>query len=347
MGRAVGIAAAGTVAATFVLLVAGGLVTSLEVGLSVPDWPRTFDEGMLTTAMRDLPRDAQVEHTHRLLGAAVGCCTLLLAACALVSDARRPVRAWAAVAVGAVIAQGVLGGLRVTERSVAWAMVHAALAQAFFALVVGLATVTAATWATAARRPGDPAGPAPAGACAAAAGLCYAQTLLGVLTRHTGAFGIAHAHLLGALVTLGAVALAASRATGYAALRGPAAAALGILVCQLGLGLGAWALAFPAGVAGGTAPAAVAVATAHVAGGAALLGCLVVLALRARAVGATAVGIDEPLEYSKVSPGLSTGCSPTTPMPRTSCTWLSASVMIQCRLTSCAEVLPLLVMRMV
>ena len=62
---------------------------------------------------------------------------------------------------------------------------------------------------------------------------------------------------------------------------------------------------------------------------------------------ATAVGIDEPLEYSNVSPGFNTGCSPTTPMPRTSCTWLSASVMIQWRLTSCAETLPLFVMRMV
>src|SRR4051812_38016686 len=61
----------------------------------------------------------------------------------------------------------------------------------------------------------------------------------------------------------------------------------------------------------------------------------------------TAVGIDEPLEYSNVSPGLSTGCSPTTPMPRTSCTWLSASVMIQWRLTSCALTSPWLVIRMV
>jgi hypothetical protein len=48
-----------------------------------------------------------------------------------------------------------------------------------------------------------------------------------------------------------------------------------------------------------------------------------------------------------VSPGLSTGCSPTTPIPRTSWTWLSASVMIQWRLKSCAVTAPLLVMRMV
>ena len=43
-----------------------------------------------------------------------------------------------------------------------------------------------------------------------------------------------------------------------------------------------------------------------------------------------------PLVYSKLSPGFSSGCWPTTPSPFTSCTLLLASVMIQCRLISCA-----------
>ena len=50
-----------------------------------------------------------------------------------------------------------------------------------------------------------------------------------------------------------------------------------------------------------------------------------------------------PLVYSKLSPGFSTGCLPTTPCPRTSWTRFSASVMIQCRLTSCAVTLPVFV----
>ncbi|MND01512.1 hypothetical protein D3C83_205370 [compost metagenome] len=54
-----------------------------------------------------------------------------------------------------------------------------------------------------------------------------------------------------------------------------------------------------------------------------------------------------PLVYSKLSLGLSSGCSPTTPGPRTSCTWFSASVMIQWRLTSWAATVPVLVIVMV
>jgi len=43
------------------------------------------------------------------------------------------------------------------------------------------------------------------------------------------------------------------------------------------------------------------------------------------------VGSGTPLVYSKRSPGASTGCSPTTPSPRTIWRWPVASVMIQCR----------------
>src|SRR6476620_6244646 len=50
------------------------------------------------------------------------------------------------------------------------------------------------------------------------------------------------------------------------------------------------------------------------------------------------------LVYSNSSPGRSTGCAPTTPSPRTSCTSPSASVMIQWRLSSFAVTVPLLAM---
>src|SRR6202011_3728834 len=57
----------------------------------------------------------------------------------------------------------------------------------------------------------------------------------------------------------------------------------------------------------------------------------------------TAVSRCVPLLYSKLSPGLSRGCCPTTPRPLTSTTLLLASVMTQCRLTSCAGTVPELV----
>jgi hypothetical protein len=60
-----------------------------------------------------------------------------------------------------------------------------------------------------------------------------------------------------------------------------------------------------------------------------------------------AVGSGTPEVYSKRSPGASTGCSPTTPSPRTSCLRPAASVMIQCRVRSCTVSSPVLVMTMV
>jgi len=51
-----------------------------------------------------------------------------------------------------------------------------------------------------------------------------------------------------------------------------------------------------------------------------------------------------PLVYSKLSPGLSKGCLPMTPRPRTSCISLLASVMIQCREISCAGMSPVFLM---
>ena len=41
-----------------------------------------------------------------------------------------------------------------------------------------------------------------------------------------------------------------------------------------------------------------------------------------------------PLVYSNFSPGFSTGCSPTTPFPRTSCNVPLASMIFQCLFTS-------------
>src|SRR5947209_20557038 len=59
------------------------------------------------------------------------------------------------------------------------------------------------------------------------------------------------------------------------------------------------------------------------------------------------VGNGTPEVYSKRSPGASTGCSPITPSPHTSCLRPVPSVMIQCRVLSCTVSRPELVMTMV
>ena len=65
--------AAFVVAATAILIFAGGLVTSTGSGLSVPDWPNTFGTNMFLYPLgpRAAP-DVFLEHSHRLFGTLVG-----------------------------------------------------------------------------------------------------------------------------------------------------------------------------------------------------------------------------------------------------------------------------------
>ena len=64
---------------TFVLLLAGGLVTTYRVGMAVNDWPTTFGYSMLSYPLDEMLENAGVaqEHSHRLLGTLVGILTLI------------------------------------------------------------------------------------------------------------------------------------------------------------------------------------------------------------------------------------------------------------------------------
>jgi cytochrome c oxidase assembly protein subunit 15 len=131
-----------TVAMTLLLIFIGGLVTSTDSGLSVPDWPLSY--GML---MPPMVGGVFFEHGHRMAASFVGLLTLVLAVWTSLRETRRNVRllAWAALAV--VIAQGVLGGLTVLfllPRAVSVA--HACLAQTFFCLVIALAFSLSREW---------------------------------------------------------------------------------------------------------------------------------------------------------------------------------------------------------
>src|SRR5262245_34468688 len=176
--------AATLAAATVCLIAAGGLVTSTESGLSVPDWPTTYGQNPFTFPPSKWVGGIRFEHTHRLIASAVGLATVVLA----IWLARREPRAWVRrlgwLALAAVVAQGVLGGMTVlfllpTAISVA----HACLAQTFLCLAVTLAVVTSPRWIEGAPDVSNPV----SRAAAALAGLVFLQLLVGAVMRHTKA----------------------------------------------------------------------------------------------------------------------------------------------------------------
>jgi cytochrome c oxidase assembly protein subunit 15 len=288
-----------TAAATLGLIFAGGLVTSTESGLSVPDWPTTYGWNMFTFPISKWVGGIRFEHTHRLIASAVGFLTILLAIALARREPRRWVRRLGYAALAVVVAQGLLGGITVlfllpTGVSVA----HACLAQTFFCLVVTIAVVTSPRWkdrVVAGPRLLFAANPV-ARAAAAAGAAVFLQLLVGAVMRHTKAglaipdfplaFGrlvppirsfpvaIHFAHRLGALVVATLVGVCVVRAirSGRPGLK-RFSLALGVLVLvQIGLG-GLTVLT----------QKSVAITTAHVATGALILGGTLVLGLASMA----------------------------------------------------------------
>ncbi len=282
-------------ASTLLLIAAGGMVTSTNSGLSVPDWPNTYGRFMFSFPMKDMVGGILYEHGHRMIASTVGFLTIILAVWLWKVDPRRWMRRLGAVALAAVIVQGVLGGITVLYFLPAPVSVaHAGLAEIFFCLTVAIAVFTSPRWINA------PAVPAGDGTLRALAGvttsLVFVQILLGATMRHTGAglaipdfplaFGrlvphvwnmgvaIHYAHRVGAvIVSLLVLALAGHvvyHHRGRRELTRPAALLLLLVAAQVTLG------AFV--ILSGKQPI---INTAHVANGALVLVTSLVLTLHA------------------------------------------------------------------
>jgi heme a synthase len=132
--------------ATLLLICSGGMVTSKGVGLAVPDWPTTFGYNMFLFPVSKWVGGIFFEHTHRLIASTVGLLTIVLAVWIWRADERRWLRNLGFAALGAVIIQGVLGGLRVTLLKDEIGIFHACLAQAFFGMLVVITLATSALW---------------------------------------------------------------------------------------------------------------------------------------------------------------------------------------------------------
>ena len=214
---------------TMCLILVGGVVTSAEAGLSVPDWPNSYGWNMFLFPFSKMVGGIYYEHAHRLIGSLVGLETLVLFVWLWLRPPMRrtverrrsewaegegceiPNRKYSWVGTAAfvlVCVQGFLGGARVflvdefghsaTEKI---AVVHAAHAQVFL-LVIGMLA-----WYL--RR--QSAGSGVPGKLKEGGGLVVlgwmsvgllvlvlAQTVAGAMYRHLGGVGVLGIHVAGA-----------------------------------------------------------------------------------------------------------------------------------------------------
>jgi heme a synthase len=173
------------VACTVLLIAAGGMVTSTGSGLAVPDWPNTYGQFMFSFPLDKMVGGIYYEHGHRMIASTVGFLTIILAVWTWKVDPRRWVRRLGVAALGAVILQGLLGGLTVLFLLPAPVSIgHAGLAQLFFCITVSLALFTSPRWREAPDAVDDPTLRRVA---ATTTVMIYCQILLGATMRHIGA----------------------------------------------------------------------------------------------------------------------------------------------------------------
>jgi cytochrome c oxidase assembly protein subunit 15 len=174
-----------TCVATLLLICSGGMVTSKNVGLAVPDWPTTFGYNMFLFPVSKWVGGILFEHTHRLMGSVVGFLTIMLTIWLWVREDRRWVRNLGVIALVGVILQGILGGLRVTMMKDEIGIFHACVAQAFLGLLVVIALATTRFWQVMdCRASVSDANPMVARLALAITIAIYVQLALGATMRH-------------------------------------------------------------------------------------------------------------------------------------------------------------------
>ncbi len=171
-------------AATVLLICSGGMVTSKGAGLAVPDWPTTFGYNMFFFPFSQWVGGIFFEHTHRLIASVIGFLSIILACWLALSKVARWLKVLGWVSLGAVVLQGVLGGLRVTLLKDQIGIFHACLAQGFLALLVIIALGTSPFWQRLQRHATAMPKHSWAVLALAITGLIYGQLALGATMRH-------------------------------------------------------------------------------------------------------------------------------------------------------------------
>ena len=172
-------------ASTLLLIFAGAMVTSTGSGLAVPDWPTTYGENMFTFPMSKWVGGIFYEHGHRLIASTVGFLCIIQAIWLQRREPKKFVRVLGWCSLGAVIVQGLLGGITVMLLlPKAVSISHAGLAEIFFCLNIAIAFFTS-RWYHELRSMEK--GDAPVGMAWTVTAIVYAQILAGAVLRHFGA----------------------------------------------------------------------------------------------------------------------------------------------------------------
>ena len=264
--------------ATFILVIAGALVTSNDAALSIPSWPAPFH---WPAAMGP---GGRYELSHRVVAGTVSTLTVILALLLWKFEPRRWVRRLGAIAVLTVIAQAVLGGVTVLlDLPVLTSVGHACLGQIFFCVMVSLALFTRPDFHWDEPKVNDLGSPSLRKLAAATTSLIFVQLVLGAAFRHHG-FGIIP-HVVGAGVVTVSVLWLLFRALSDFRHHPQVARAAGLLtalmVAQVGLGIGSYWEVWTNLNAPQPLPPVVFVTTTHVAIGALVLAASLALTFQA------------------------------------------------------------------
>ena len=226
---------------TFLLIIAGALVTSNDAGLSVPDWPTSFGSWY---KIPKLVGGVKFEHTHRMIAQGAGLLTIILAIWTWRAEKRRWLRILGFAALGTVIAQGILGGITVLfYLPPAVSSAHAALAQTFFCIAVAMAVFTGRKWVEEVPHVEyDQRRPSLFTLTLLSIFVLYVQLILGAMFRHHGLSW--WPHVVHAVVVSFVLAWTAVRALmvypQIEAVRRPAILMLSLVIAQLCLGFTAF-----------------------------------------------------------------------------------------------------------
>ncbi len=265
---------------TLLLVVAGGLVTSRDAGLSVPDWPLSYGK-----LMPPMEGGILYEHGHRMVATTVGLLTIVSMVWLFRSERRKWLRWLGVIALIAVVLQGVLGGLTVLLLLPWWiSTAHACLAQLFFSTTVAVALFTSDWWLRGPRvEEEDPR--FPIRNLSLAAPICVlGQLALGAAARHK-AIGTIY-HIAGSPIVSGVILWVSLRIllhyAGNRELRLASTTLLGITFCQVFLGIAAYMSRIAYADAVQPMPLMVTFTVFHVAVGALTMASSVALAILVR-----------------------------------------------------------------